>query len=180
MANFTDVLNNENDSQIGGVKYKILYIDASKVDECPQLPAVKTTDDHYHVATGSFTLNPNTETFKTIEVINRSGEMKWESVGNPGSLKSKLMVDFDYSGINAAIARFTAEAKNANLIMVIERADCSGQRYLFGGCCLPAQMTKYTGTLGKKPEDDVKTTFTLEAYATGMPVVLDTGIVIPL
>ena len=169
-----------NDSRGAGVKYIVKYVDAAKVVNCPKLPDTKTTNDDYLIATGDFVFQtPATDGFFNIEVTNRTGELKWKSVGSPGNLKSMLELDFDYAGISSAFARFISEAKNDNLIMVIERADCSGQRFLVGGCCLPAQMVGWEGTLGKSPQDDVKTNVKFEAYSSGLPVMLPDGIVLP-
>jgi len=180
MSIYSNVEKNPNESQLGGIKYRILFTSAKDVTSCPALPTVKTTDDHYQVATGNFTFKDAGGGFNVLEAINRTPDLKWESVGNPGSLKSKLSLEFDVPGAQASLSRFVVLSKNDDLIMVLERTDCTGKRYLFGGCCLPAQVTKYTGGFGKKPEDDVKTTFTLEAYADGLPVVLPDATVLPL
>ncbi len=180
MSIYSNVEKDPNESTLGGVKYRLLFASAKAITTCPALPAVKTLDAHYQTATGDFVFAAEDDGFNVMEAINRSGKLEWESVGNPGSLKSKNTVEFEVAGMQAALSKFTALAKNDDLILVIERTDCSGKRYLVGGCCLPAQIIKYKGGVGQKPEDDVKTTFTLEAYTEGMPVVLADDIELPL
>lgn len=181
MGRYSNISKETLGNNIAGVKYRVLFAEASLITACPALPDVKTTDDHYLITTGDFVFaNPLTDGFNSIEVVNKTGELKWKSAGSPGNLKSMLELDFDYAGISSAYAKFLALAKNDNLIMVVERSDCSGLRFLFGGCCLPAQMTGYEGTTGKKPEDDIKTNTKFEAYADGLPVVLASALVIPM
>lgn len=180
MSIYSNIIKNNNESQLGGIKYRILFTSAKYITSCPALSATKTTDDHYQTATGNFTFKDAGGGFNILEAINRTPDLKWESVGNPGSLKSKLILEFDVHGVQSALARFLFLSKNDDLIMVLERTDCTGKRYLFGGCCLPAIVTKYVGGFGKKPEDDVKTTFTLEANAEGLPVMLADAVVLPI
>ena len=175
MGKYSNISKETLGNNIAGVKYKVLFAEASLITACPALPDVKTIDDHYLIATGDFVFSGTGNGFNSIEVVNKTGELKWKSAGSPGNLKSMLELDFDYAGISSAYAKFLALAKNDNLIMVVERSDCSGLRFLFGGCCLPAQMTGYEGTTGKKPEDDIKTNTKFEAYADGLPVVLASG-----
>ena len=168
-------------NNIAGIKFRILFVEASRVVSCPELPAIKTTDDDYLITTGDFVfVDPVTDGFNFIEVVNRTGELKWKSAGTTGNLKTILELDFDYAGISSAYAKFLALAKNDNLILIIERTDCSGLRFLFGGCCLPAQMISYEGTTGKKPDDDIKTNIKMDALAVGLPLVLPTELIIPI
>ncbi len=180
MGIYSNVLKVTGESALGGVKYHLLFASAKAITTCPALPVVKTLDAHYQTAVGDFVFADENDGFNVMEAINRSGKLEWESVGSPGSLKSKCTVEFDVAGMQAALAKFTTLAKNDDLILIIERTDCTGKRYMIGTCCLPTQITKYKGTAGQKPEDDVKTTFTMEAYCEGMPIVLGDDVVLQL
>ncbi len=180
MSIYSNVEKDPNESALGGVKYSLLFASAKAITTCPALPVVKTLDAHYQVAVGDFVFAAEDDGFNKMEAINRSGKLEWESVGSPGSLKSKTTVEFEVAGMQAALAKFTTLAKNDDLILILERTDCTGKRYMIGTCCLPTQITKYKGTAGQKPEDDVKTTFTMEAYCEGMPIILDDATTLPL
>ena len=179
MSLYSNIPKDPNESTLGGVKYELMFCSAKAVTACPQLPTVKTLDAHFQIATGAFVFADVDDGFNKISAINHSGKLEWESVGNPGTLKGKNTVEFEVAGMQAALARFVALSKNDDLLLVIQRTDCTGKRFLIGGCCLPARVIKFKGGVGTKPEDDVKTMFTIEAYSEGMPVILDDAIVLP-
>ena len=167
-----------NESTIGGVKYRAYFTSATLLQTCPSPKAVKAADDDYKFLEGDFVFKNVLDKFNVIEFVSTTGELKWESIGSVGNLKFKNMFAAFFATMKSSFYRFVEEGRNDELVMVIERADCSGDMFVFGGCCLPAQMTKLAGGLGDKPEADIGTKIDFEAFSNGLPMMLPAGTII--
>ena len=172
------------ESKLGGIKNKMLWAPKSILSACPQLlpMAERTSPDDSKYLVGDFVfVDPLTDFFNTFEFDVSAGELKWKTEGN-GSQSKVLTLNFEMSvsTMDSSLYQFIEKYKNEDLILVIERADCSGERFMFGGCCQPAVITGIDGGLGKDAKSFGSTKFMFEAYSNGLPPLLPALITLPV
>ena len=172
------------ESKIGGIKNKMYWAPKSIITACPQLLPMddRTIASDYKILVGDFVfVDPLNDKFNSFEFDVSAGELKWKSEGATAQTKV-LMLNFEMevSTLDASLYQFIEKYKNEDLILLIERADCSGEIYLFGGCCQPAVITAIEGSLGKDAKTFGSTKFAFEAYSNGLPPVLAADTVIPV
>lgn len=171
------------ESKIGGIKNRLLWAPKSIIATCPALVpmADRTTTDESKYLDGDFVfVTPLTDKFNSLEFDVSAGELKWKSEGTGQSKIMMLNFEMEISTLDSSLYLFVEKYKNEDLIMILERADCSGERFMFGGCCLPATITGIEGSLGKTAKDFGSTKMTFEAYSNGLPPMLPLDAVLPV
>ena len=172
------------ESKLGGIKNKMLWAPKSIISACPQLAAMgdRLTADESKFLVGDFVMvAPLTDKFNSFEFDVSAGELKWKSEGaNAQSKVMQLGFEMEVSTLDGSLYQFVEKYKNEDLILIIERADCSGERFMFGGCCQPAVITGIEGGLGKDAKTFGSTKFTFEAFSNGLPPMLAAETVIPV
>ena len=172
------------ESKIGGIKNKMFWAPKSIIAACPQLAAMddRVSAADSKVLVGDFVfVTPATDKFNSFEFDVSAGELKWKSEGTKPQAKVMMLnFEMEVSTLDASLYQFIEKYNNDEFILLIERADCSGEIFMFGGCCQPATITNIEGSLGKDPKTFGSTKFTFEAYSNGLPPVLDADTVIPV
>lgn len=181
MGALDNVKKTTGESKIGSIKNKMLWAPKSIIVSCPQFPTRATADD-YKFLEGDFTfVDEVTDKFNSFEFDVNAGDLMWKAEGsNPQSKIMTLGFEMSVSTLDSTLYQFVEKYKNDDLILILERADCSGERFMFGGCCLPAVITEIEGNLGKTAKEFGSTKFKFEAYSNGLPPQLSPDTVIPV
>lgn len=178
-----NVVKTPGESKFGGIKNKMYWVRKSLLSECPHLTPIgdRTTIDQSKFLTGTFAFKENTDKFNSFEFDVNNGKLEWKSVGeNPSALLMELNFEMTISTLDASLYNFVEANINEDLILVLERANCSGERFMFGGCCLPATITAVEGGLGVDAKSFGGTKFTFLAYSNGLPPQLPALLTLPV
>lgn len=178
MGKYKNVSKANTGSVMAGVKPKFYFKERSAFSACPEFKTTQTAPVDFSTLEGDFTFVDPADKWNSLEFMIESGELKWTKVGSKGNSKSKLDFGFSVASTQDALYMFLEKLNlGEDIIIVLDPADCkNATKYMFGGCCYPATIESYEGTLGKTGEDDVKTDFMFKAYAPSLPPKLPSNI----
>lgn len=166
------------ESLIGGTKGRFYWTLAENIKFAPKLVPIIDRDDiiQSKILVGNFIFQNENMKFNFFDFDTNTGNLEWKIDKNI----FQLDFDFQVSTYNSSLLFFVEAFKNANLIVILERSDCSGEKFLFGGPCQPAKITDINGTLGLSAQNYGGTNFHFLAFSDGMPPMLPLGLQIPV
>lgn len=150
---------------IAGVKRRVYYIPKTDIAGWPTLPDLGSADAKTMEAlakyVGNFTLKADA-TWKFFDLKDNSSNVTWETAGELGSQIINNQASMVLAGSSAAIAGFSRQAINDDLVFVYQEKD--GAFRVLGNKDISATDVKSSGDSGSEITGAKTSTFAVQVY----------------
>lgn len=167
MAEFTNLLHEDNADNMGGIQTIGYFIKESDIETHPPLA------DDTGSLTGNFTLKAN-KVWKKIYSTMDKGKVESPSQGENDGQSFKHSATIFHPGTKAETNAFMRMINNSNMVFIFLTPE--GERQVVGSRAFPAKC-KPSHTSGEKTADLKGMTMTIESYGNS-PAPLYTGTIV--
>jgi len=155
-----ELLNNNAQDNMAGVKRTLYFALAADVDTWPAITSPATTYEELVTYTSGFTMSSTKQFFKFQATVRKSS-LNFESAGERGSKSSVNRLEVMRATLDKKIFGFLEAHKNDEMIWIVE--DLNGDVRVLGEEDLPAMMEEFSGGTGADVADAKEVRFVIES-----------------